>query len=113
MRTNDRELAVRIVDQVERGVRREGLTGPEGGTEARRRFHAACPWPGEFDTERAGHWRRSVEGALTRLFAPMAPAVEVEVRPGLVVPAELEAWLAARRVKLRERDVQPSEGGGA
>jgi hypothetical protein len=104
MSTNDRELARRVVDQVERGVRRDGLTsGVEAAAEARRRFKDACPWGGEFNTTRANAYRREVDAALTRLYSPTAPRVVVEVSAPLVVPDELAAWMKARGVELHAR----------
>jgi hypothetical protein len=105
----DRELAVRVVDQVARSLRADGPTGSEALAEATRRFEQACPWRGEFGTDRRGLWQREVERALTRLYSPGAPAAEVEVGAGLAVTPELAAWLEARGVRLRERVVQPAE----
>jgi len=109
----DRELAARIVDPVERGIRRAGLlSGPEAGREARRRFDAACPWLAEINTERRRLYDRETERAMARLYSPGATAGAVECGAGLSVPAELGAWLEARGVELRERVVKPAPGPG-
>lgn len=101
---SDPELARRIVDQVERGIRREGLTGPAGGTEARRRFDVACPWRGEIGTERERAYWRAVNAAYTRLFSPGAGpvVVDIDAPARLAVLPELEAWARQRGVEMTE-----------
>lgn len=100
------ELATRIVDQVERGLRREEVRDL---AEARRRFDNACPWSVHRPDGRRGadpHWSaymRLVERALTRLYSPAAGPVEVtteEAAPLAVLP-ELEEWARRRRVEVR------------
>jgi len=117
-RMSDDEVTRRIVDRVERDIRRDGLTGAEGGTEARRRFDASCPWSRLAEKGPDGRWRpadsrwpayqREVERAMTRLFSPGAGAVEVQAEGAatLAILPELEAWARARRVAVRTREAR-------
>jgi hypothetical protein len=102
----DVEMAARIVDQVERGIRRDGLTSgvealPEAFTEARDRLWAACPWsqfhPADDERKAADpRWHmyeREVERALTRLYSPYARPTAVPVTAPLAASAELGRWL--------------------
>lgn len=120
-RMSDDEVTRRIVDGVERGIRRDGLSGAEGGTEARRRLWAACPWssaavPGSDGRYRPADsrwptYQREVERAMTRLFSPASGpvAIETESAAALAGLSELEAWARGRRIEVRTRKPRQAE----
>lgn len=103
MNRDDRELVARIVDQVERGIRRDDLTGRAGEREAERRFAAACPWH-EIETPRERSYRREAKTAMARLFATGGGSVVVDVDAAarLAGVPELERWARRRGVELTQ-----------
>jgi hypothetical protein len=104
MSADDRELAARIVDQVERAIRRDGVKDP---AEARRRLGQACPWSVWRQDGRSGGdprfemYQREAERAQARLFGPSAPATAVEVSAPLAAGGDLSEWLNRHRVALK------------
>lgn len=116
---DDRVLAARVVDQIERGIRRDGVTDQ---AEADRRLRNGCPWQAQIEAAvtsaadpRWGMYQREVVKALARLYGPRPAPVPVDVEAGarLAMVPELEAWARRQRVEVRgteSAEHRPAEG---
>jgi hypothetical protein len=110
---DERELAVRIIDQVLRQARRDQVADE---VELVARLRHACPW--SVGDDRWRFWCREVDHGLRRHANPGSAinAEGLQLAPGVAIDSELAGWLdrsgiVARQARRRRAPTADADDG--